>query len=427
MRAEGLRGLGPWAGAAVLVAVAVGMGTGLDRWQGDWAETGRRLHAAACLLGAPLAVAAGCRQGGRERRRGTGELLRTAVRPPLARFLVSGLPVALWAVAGYLVAAVAALLATWPYAQGDRPYPASLPADAVLIAAAALTGQVLGRRVAWWPVAPLAGLAAYAASAAVAYQDPGALGRLAPSADGAYGTVPLWWQPVAMSVWTGSLALTAVLACTVRRRVLAFAPLAAAAVAGVLLVQAGDRLWHERPLAHRQVCDTSTTPRICVDARYAGLLPQVVRALSGVTDRLAGVRGLPVRFEDRPGRPRRDEVELPMLTPVGRTVVRGRLTDPRQYAFEAGAALTGRQDCARTDPRVSAVDDAVQHYLAPNPAEASFDRAAARGDADDRAALASRRAARARLAAMGATERRQWLSAYFATARGCDPGEVPSL
>ncbi|MFD5471667.1 hypothetical protein [Streptomyces sp. NPDC127105] len=66
----------------------------------------------------PLAAAAGCRQGGWERRRGTEELWRAAVRAPLARFLASALPVVFQAVVGYAVAVALALLATWPCARG---------------------------------------------------------------------------------------------------------------------------------------------------------------------------------------------------------------------------------------------------------------------------------------------------------------------
>ncbi|MCE0444684.1 hypothetical protein LT493_02755 [Streptomyces tricolor] len=90
-----------------------------DRWQGGWAETATEAHTA-LLIALPLAAAAGCWQGGRERRRGTEELWATTVRPPLARLLIPALPVALWVAAGYLVAVAAALLATWPLRPG-RP------------------------------------------------------------------------------------------------------------------------------------------------------------------------------------------------------------------------------------------------------------------------------------------------------------------
>ncbi|BFO21584.1 hypothetical protein SHKM778_79720 [Streptomyces sp. KM77-8] len=228
-----------------------------------------------------------------------------------------------------------------------------------------------------------------------------------------------------MVVWTGGLTAAAVCAYTARRRAVALLPLVAAAAAGTLLVQTGEGLWHTDPLARRQVCDASTTPQICVNARYKDLLPQVTEALSGVTGRLEGVENLPARFEDLPGRPGADEVELPMITPIGRSVVRGRLTDPEEYAWAAGMALQDRGDCAEVAPRVGTVDDAVEYYLAPSPLRRQFDEQYARGSAAERAGLGERLAARERLASMGAEERRAWLSAYFAArgecGRGCRP------
>jgi hypothetical protein len=189
-------------------------------------------------------------------------------------------------------------------------------------------------------------------------------------------------------------------------------------------VQTGDGLWHGNPAERRQVCDTSTTPQICVNARHTKLLPQVTEALSGITDRLEDVRNLPVRFEDRPGAPRHDEVEL---TPIGWSVVRGRLTDPRQYAWEAVGALEHREYCKAVDRRPSRAHDAVEHYLAPHPAEKYFDSLRAGAGEADRAALKARLRARARLASMGEEERRAWLSAYFAAAGRCDPKGVSAL
>ncbi|MFF7142499.1 hypothetical protein ACFZB5_14810 [Streptomyces nodosus] len=426
LRAEAVRGFAPWAGAAVLLTVCALLAGSSDRWQGDWAETRTRLHSA-LLIAAPLAAAAGCRQGGRERRRGTEELWGTAVRSPLARFLASALPVAFWVLAGYVLAAALALLATWPYARGDRPHLAPLPADALVVAACALLGQVVGRLAPWQVTAPLVAVAGYLVLGLPALAHSGDGRQLDPAFPVPIGSDPVRWQPPVMAVWVGGLAAAVVLAYAARRRYTALLPLAAATAAGVLLVQTGDGLWHDDPLGRHQVCDTSTTPQICVSARYEGLLPQVTEALSGITGRLEGVRDLPVRFEDHPGEPRRDEAQLPMLEPFGWSVVRGRLTDPRQYAWEAATALTSRDRCTTTDPSVSRVDDAVVNYLAASPAQQYFDDHDAQGDPARRAKLKARLTARGRLASMGEEERRVWLSAYFATAGRCDSEGVPAL
>ncbi|MFJ3643289.1 hypothetical protein ACIPRD_26525 [Streptomyces sp. NPDC090108] len=425
LRAEFLRGIAPWTGAALLLVLGVLLACTSRRWQGGWGETAQELHTA-LVIAVPLAVAAGCWQGGRERRRGTEELWATAGRGPLVRLAASALPVAFWLAVGYLAAAAAAMVATWPYAQGDRPQLASLPAGAVAVGAAALAGHVAGRLVPARPFAPLPALAVYAGLAWAEYAST-PWSYLSPSQQLGGTVVPVWWQPVAMAAWTGGLAAAAALVYAARRRYTALLPLAAALWAALLLVQNGPALWVHNTLADRQVCDTSVTPAVCVNARYAGMLPQVTGALSGLTGRLEGVRHLPARWADRPGGPRADEVELPMLTPMGWHQVRGRLVDPQQYAWEALAALQ-YGDCPDTqDPHRAAVDDAVEHYLAPSPFTDDFDARDARGSAADRAELKARLVARGHLKAMGEAQRRAWLSSYFATTRDCDAKGVPAL
>jgi hypothetical protein len=244
----------------------------------------------------------------------------------------------------------------------------------------------------------------------------------------------VWWQPLAESVWVVGLAAAAVLAYAASRRYTSVLPLTAAAVAAVLIGQTGDRMWSDHPLAHQQVCDTSVRPNICVNALHPGLLPEVKEALSGLHGRLEGVENLPVRFEDRLGEPGPDEAQLPMLTPIGSAMVRGRLTDPEQYAWEAAAALTGKDPCdARMeDERASRVDSAVTEWLSPSRTRAEIERhilRSAQEAGDDKlpAGIRAERAASARLASMGTDERRAWLSRYFATADSCDPKQVPAL
>ncbi|MFJ9560720.1 hypothetical protein ACIRQQ_11835 [Streptomyces fuscichromogenes] len=422
---EARRGFAPWAGLTVLLTLGGLLAASADRWQGGWAETAVELHNAV-LITVPAAAAAGCWQGGRERRRGTGELWGTAVRPPLSRFLVSALPVALWVAVGYLVAAGLALLATWPYALGDGPHPARVPGDAFVSGAAALAGQVVGRLVPSRLAAPLLATAGYVGLGTTAAAYEGAGRYLNPAFQVLETSVPVWWQPGVTAVWAGGLAGAAVLAYAARRRWTAVLPLAAATAAGVLLAQTGDGLWHPDPLAARQVCDTSVTPAVCVNARYARALPQITAALSGVTGKLAGVRNLPVRWADRDGPAHRDEASLPSLTPLGWSFVRGRLTDPGMFALEAVGALEVRGDCP-DGPDGGVADDAVENYLAPLPGRRDLDDREAGADRRRRAELAERRAARTRLSAMGGQERRDWLSAYFAARADCDPGGVPPL
>ncbi|MEV8044820.1 hypothetical protein AB0P02_13400 [Streptomyces griseoluteus] len=424
LRAEAVRGFAPLAGAAVLLTLGVLLAASAKNWQGGWAETAALTHDA-LLIALPLAAAAGCWQGGRERRRHTEELWGTAVRAPLSRLLASALPVALWVAVGYLVAVALATLATWPYSVGDHPHLARVPGDTAALMAAALLGHMVGRAVPTHLAAPLLGVVGYAGLGMAARQN--ALDALDPAAFTVAGTRPVWWQPLAMAVWTLGLALALILAHAARQRATALLPLAAALTAGALLVQGGSGLWRPDPLAHRQVCDISTTPAVCVNARYARMLPEVRVALAGVTGKLHGVRGLPARWSDRGTDPRADEAPLPTLAPFGWSVVRGRLTHPDQYAWEAVAALTGHGECENRSAPVPLADEAVQAYLAPNPSQSRFDALDAKGNAAARAHLRESLAARAKLAGMDERRRRTWLSGYFAARADCAPEGVPSL
>ncbi|MBV2356513.1 hypothetical protein KUM39_19375 [Streptomyces sp. J2-1] len=393
------------------------------RWQGGWAETASELHTTQLIV-LPLTVAAGCWQGGRERRRRTGELWATAARAPLARLLVSALPVAVWTALGFLAATVSAMLATWPYTQGDTPHLGLLPGDVVTTAGVALVGHVVGRVVPWRLTGPVLAVALFAWLSTILV-DAGGPSRLTPARPVGDDLLPVWWQPLAVIGWTGGLTAAAVLAYAARRRITALLPLAVAAAAALALTTSTEVPYRTDPLALRQVCDTSTTPAVCVNARYAGVLPQVRAALAPVTEKLEGVRGLPARWEDLPGSTDRDEAQLPILTPRGWSFVRGRLTHPRQYAWEAVAMLEGGDRCEKRGTRTT--DELVEHYLAPSPVEADFDRLDARGTKADRAALRRTLAVRARFAALSPEARRTWLSGYFIAARSgaCSDPEVP--
>lgn len=199
-------------------------------------------------------------------------------------------------------------------------------------------------------------------------------------------------------------------------------------------MQTGDGLLRDNPLARQQVCDESTTPNICVNATYPGMLPEVTHALSGLTGRLKGVENLPVRYEDLWRDPHKDEAQLPNLTPFGWSVVRGKVTDPEQYAWEAAGALV-RIDCEDLPPqRIQVTDDAVLRWLAPDSLskeirEQSVAQARQQGETKELARFRAEDKAYAHLTAMTDDERRSWLSRYFATAQKCDPkaSEVPSL
>ncbi|MFF3749554.1 hypothetical protein ACFYYH_03695 [Streptomyces sp. NPDC002018] len=412
LRAELLRGIGPWTGAAAAVIIAVTLFSSADRWQGRWTETTDLARVAAVLLCGPLAVAAGCWQGGRERRRRTDELWSSLARTPLRRALHALAPAALWPPAGYLVGTGACLLATWPYASDGHPFVSLIAADLVALASLGVLGFVAGRLIPWRLAAPGLALVAYVGLAVPVYS--GADARwLDPGIDHTYSwDRPVWWFGPASAVWTGGLAATALLAYAARSRLVALVPLVLAVAAAVPIARTGDAVWRPDPEAARLVCDDGT-PQVCVTAVDRKLLPATSSALAGVNARLRGVPGAPVRWVDHPHTLRRGEARL--LSPAG-LAVRNRLPDPALYANWAVGGLFD-EDCDQTASdaaareRATAVSAAVHQWLAPRPDSGapSWPEATAHLK---------------RLEAMNAEQSRAFLTRYLATGR-CRADEVP--
>ncbi|MFJ2056702.1 hypothetical protein ACIOMM_12220 [Streptomyces sp. NPDC087908] len=412
------RGLGPWTGLAVLLTVLVTMYGKAPGWQGRWADATNTLHVVAGLLAGPLALAAGCWQGGRDRRRGTLDLWESAPRPPLRRLFVAVAPSALWPAAGVLLADAVCLLATWPYAAGGRPFLELLAADAVAVAALGALGHVVGRAVRWRLTAPLLGIVGYVALGVGAYHQ-GPARWLGPAAEHQFlWDRPVWWfGPVSMA-WTAGLALTALLATGLRParlRPLALVPLAVAvAAAGLILRLPRDEgPWRPDPALARPLCDDGV-PQVCLTAVDARLLPEVSAALAPLGARLKGVPGAPVRWVGGPFGPARPgDVELPS---AAADAVRGRLPRPDLYLNAAVSWLLS--DTCRpgdgTGPdaeRASIVNLAVIEWLAPTPEDYGPDTTAARPYID-------------RLRAEPAAAQRDYLARYLA-ANTCRPEEVP--
>ncbi|MFD7001862.1 hypothetical protein ACFWA5_37825 [Streptomyces mirabilis] len=436
LRVESLRGFAPWAAGALLLALGWTLAATSAQWQGSWGVTTGKLSTAAGVIGVPFALAAGAWQGGRERRLRMTELRASTARTPLAQLLTAALPLACWLAAAYLVAVAGVLLACAAYASAGGPVPTVFAGAALTIAACTLLGHVAGRLLPWRLTAPALAICGYVLYGTLGLSESG-FHNLAPAYLSLVGDddVPVWWYPLVSALWPAGLAAAAVLALAAYRRATALLPLTAALGAAVLLVHTGDGMLRDNPLAHRQVCDDSTIPRVCVNAVYPGMLPNVTHALSGLTGRLKGVQNLPVRFEDLPRSPRKDEAQLPMLTPFGWSAVRGKVTDPERYAWEA-AVLLVRPECEKppSAQRVQVTDDVVLRWLAPDSAQKDIrERSAAsarqRGDTKELAKFRAEDKAYAHLTAMTDDERRSLLSRYFATAHDCDPNpsEVPSL
>ncbi|OKJ56858.1 hypothetical protein AMK27_24430 [Streptomyces sp. CB02009] len=412
------RGIGPWAGAAVLLTVLLTMYGKAPGWQGRWADATNMLHVASGLLAGPLALAAGCWQGGRDRRRGTLDLWESVPRSPLRRLFAAVAPSALWPAGGVLLADAVCLLATWPYVSGGRPFLELLAADAVAVAALGAFGHVVGCAVRWRLTAPLLGIAGYVALGVGAYGQ-GPSRWLGPAAEHQFlWDRPVWWfGPVSMA-WTAGLALTALLAYGLRGarlRALALVPLAVAVAAAALILRlpTDEGPWRPDPALARPLCDDGT-PQICLTAVDERLLPEVSAALAPLNARLKGLPGAPVRWVGGPfGPPRPGDVELPN---AAADAVRGRLPRPDLY-LNAAVSWLFSDTCRPGDntgpdaERASLVNLAVIEWLAPTPAGYGPDPTAAQPFID-------------RLRAKSPAEQRDFLGRYLA-ANTCHPDEVP--
>ncbi|WP_406454762.1 hypothetical protein OG782_25720 [Streptomyces sp. NBC_00876] len=418
LRTELRRGIAPWTGACTAVMLAVTMAAKADTWQGNWGETQGLLHSGATLLAGPLVAAASCWQGAREHRRSTTELWGSTPRARSSRVVVAALPLALWAVAGYLTALAAALLATWPYAGGGSPFPSMAVADCGFLLAIGLLGFVVGRRIRWRLAAPVLAALLYLVLGVPSYSDSSAQ-YLDPAVQYQLdGSLPVWWFAPVMVAWTCGIALAALIAHAARRRFLAVVPLAVAAAVAPLIVHTGTGLLRDDPAATRAVC-TDGTPQLCLTGYNGELLPQVSDALSGLFGRLEGVPGAPVRYVDLEARPGSGRAWVP--TPnLGWYLLRGRLRHSDDYAWQVAMGVAGREcpDSSYNEgsngfARVVATDSAVADWLA--------------GPSMSRTGGAESTPQLRRLQAMPAPERRAWLGRYLATRTSCTPSKVPVL
>ncbi|WP_330453821.1 MULTISPECIES: hypothetical protein [unclassified Streptomyces] len=416
LRTEVRRGVGPWTGLSTALTLGVTMAAKADQWQGDWIETQSLLHSGATLLVCPLVAATACWQGARDHRRSTGELWRSTPRARWQRMAVAALPLALWAVAGYVVALAGSSAATWPYAGGGGPLLSLVVVDAAALAAMALFGFAVGVLCRWRLAAPVLAVLMYLvlgvpnySETSTQYLDPAVQYVL-------WDRLPVWWFAPAMAAWTGGLAVAALTAVAARRRLAALVPLAVAAAVAPLIVSTGDGMFRDDPAAHRIAC-TEGSPQICLSGRQEHLLPQVTEALSGLTGRLEGLPGAPKRYVDRPPAQHAGEARMP--TPnAGWYLLRGRLQHKEDFAWQVATQLLAR-DCpvhgagSKSWNRVIGTDSAVSGWLI--------------GSHTAQMTYVSDSPELRRLDAMPDAERRAWLGRYMSARNSCDASEVPVL
>ncbi|MFB7513987.1 hypothetical protein [Streptomyces sp. NPDC056144] len=415
LRTELRRGIGPWTAVAVALTVLIGMFRMLSYWHGRWADATNELHLVVGAVAGPLALAAGCWHGGRDRRRGTTELWESVPRSSLRRLLVAAAPSALWPVAGVLLADTVCLVSIWPNISGGRVYVELLAADAVAVGALGLLGHVAGRAIRWRLTAPLLGVVGYVVIAFGAFTQSG-LRWLGPAGEHRFSwdSAVWWFAPVSMA-WTAGLACAALLAYGLRParlRPLALVPLAVAVGAATLILRLppDEGPWRPDPALIRPVCD-SGTPQVCVSALDAARLSAVSAALAPLNARLQGVPGAPARWVAGPGGASRPgDRSLPEFSPLP-----GPLTQPAAFRYEAALRLVLRSCppggiASAADERANAIHEAVVMWLAPAPPYIRI-------PADTRPHLD-------RLTAKSPDARRAYLARYL-TADPCSPEEVP--
>ncbi|MFB7373803.1 hypothetical protein ACFC0D_28565 [Streptomyces sp. NPDC056222] len=411
------RGAGPWAGAAVAVTVLVTMYAKAPGWQSRWTDTTDMLHIVAGLLVGPLVLALGCRQGGRDRRSGTLELLGSVPRSPLRRILLSVAPTVLWPAAGYLFAAAVCLLATWPYVGGGRPFLELVAADAVTLSVLGTLGHLVGRLVSWRLTAPLLAVVGYVVFGTATRTEFTGF-WLNPAVEHFYTwDRPVWWFAPLWVVWCVGLALAALLAYaagSARLRLLALLPLTAAVAAAVPIAGLPrEGPWRQDPAAARLVCD-GRTPQVCLPNVDRELLPDISKALTPLNDRLRGLPGAPTRWVGGPNAPGPGETALPN---PDLDAVRGELSRPDLYLNSAVQFLFSEtcrsEDFAGPDvERLGEIHLAVSEWLAPTPE----DYGVPVGPGTQRHLDALR--------AKSPAAQRDYLARYMA-ADGCRPEEVP--
>ncbi|MFI0814432.1 hypothetical protein ACH4TX_08130 [Streptomyces sp. NPDC021098] len=370
LRAELTRWFGPVVGATVLVALLFAMAGKAHLWLDAWISTADYLRTAGLLVGGSLTAAAACWQGGRERRRGTRDLLATMPRTPLRRALLAAAPTILWPVAGYLLTAAVCLVATWQYASYGRPWVSLMVADATALGALGVLGFLTGRVVPWRLAPPLVAVGTYLALGLPTYSE-SATTWLSPALQGFHTWErPLWWfAPVSM-MWTAGLAGAALLAYAARRRVTALVPLAAAATAAALLTQLGtEGPWRPDPAAAALVCDDGT-PQVCAARVHARMLPGASAAVAGLSAKLRGVPNAPARVvESESSANRKTDARVSGWDTYFRP---DRAAQPEFFAYNAAAAVADPAffcptPDTRTRPRSDDISSAVVDWLAPLP------------------------------------------------------------
>lgn len=286
LRTELRRGVGIWAALPMVAIVVAGMLAHQREWVGDWVGSSYYLRNMLLLLG-PVVVAAAAWQGGRDARRGVGDLLASTPRPPLHRDLASLASPTVWAVASFLLVMGMAAAITATRASYASPLIGFLISAVGAVVALATLGYVVGRLVRWRVLAPLLALMTYVLVAALGYRSDG-LAYLSPAleASGFQGQRPVWWWSPASTATFLLVGAGMFLLLTARRRWLGVPLLALAVLAAVPIVRTGQDAFVPDPGSEALVCKPFESLDLCMFQVHSDQLDEVAAGLAPV---LAGL------------------------------------------------------------------------------------------------------------------------------------------
>lgn len=298
LRTELLRSAAPAAAVATLVLGALMMYSEAGSWAGRWMPFAAAVRFSTLVL-APIAVAFGAWQGGRERRRRIGEQLASTPRPRWQPLVVAWAAVTSGCWLGLLVvvAAGAALVApVATYAGGGWWW--LLAVTPVSLAAMTAAGIALGRAVPFWVVAPVAMIVVYGLQV-YAHDTFGLRGArwLMPivAVHDARGQTVSGQIHLPQVLWFGGLAATVLVLVAARRKWLAIVPVAVAVAGAAPLLNGLPYLvWERDPVATELVC-TEDEPQVCLAKEEAFLLDDVTPVARDALARFEGVPGGPTR------------------------------------------------------------------------------------------------------------------------------------
>lgn len=364
LRTELRRGVGIWAALPMVAITIVGLLAHQRNWVGDWVGFSYNLRNIVILLG-PAVVAAAAWQGGRDARRGVGDLFASTPRPPLHRDLAALASPTAWAVASLVVVTGAAAAVTASRASYGGPLVGILVSAASAVVALATLGYVAGRLVRWPVVAPLLALATYVVMGALAYRSD-ALAYLSPAVEitSYRGARPVWWWSTA-STATFLLAAAGMLLLVSRsRRPLSVPLLALAVLAAVPIVTTGRDAFVPDPGSETLECrQYGGTLELCLSQVHSRQLDDVA---AGLTPVLAGL-DTRVKVVESNGAQKADEIRLNPLY-VGPTLTSG--PDLTVMRSDVANGLT-RWGCG-TDTPYGPVYDTPQAVAGPSFALAAW-------------------------------------------------------